>query len=519
MVYIEINGVRLHQETLLAIAEGMVGQLCIGLILILANGACFRPRDPKIYWSRIWRINTSLYALFAFLSQVFWVQFSLYSDTEKSGVGCTWTQARLAAWLGIEFSCLVCLMGALTYLQRLGVVRMVNGAVSMHSVGSMCMGMLTMYETGPCVMVLFPILAGGIGMVNVCCCVPWYTGSWSTFDDYYNNVNLTFKGGKHFDTLLSNLQVYIPKSLVNMTDAGRRRRRRSSGNSATSSLIMMAETDVEEGADMDMQHHDADDAHSSAFVDDPFADPHFSDRDDDEDEIRPADDGTQTAQSYEEEMEQLEAQVRQERQRQQKLDLTWLGWCCARRARRKLWRQQRKRKARAQGNAPIIDPSNYESEEEQHRQFALERPRTNDGSSSGSSSLTTSSDDESEGEGEGGESNHKKGVGVTNHSAQGDAQVILAQLDPDEEDEDECDVVDDLRQEIESWQDGVHQAHAPTRSNKTNRRRRRKATKRSSNPPDADGGKVRLLVPIQATANNNNNNTTATTNHTLPHDE
>ena len=47
MVYIEINGVRLRQETLLAIGEAVVGQACVVLLLVLANLGCFRPRDPK----------------------------------------------------------------------------------------------------------------------------------------------------------------------------------------------------------------------------------------------------------------------------------------------------------------------------------------------------------------------------------------------------------------------------------------------------------------------------------------
>lgn len=183
-MYIEINGVRLKQRTLLAIGEAAVGHSCVILFIILAHLPCLRPRTSHVYWTRLWQLLTTFYALLSLLSEGFWVQYSVFiSDgDESSAVGCDWTQARLATWAGIELGCLICLLMAGTYMRRLAVVRMVNGALTMHAAGSMAMGMLTMYETGACMFVMFPILAGAVGMLNVGCCIPWYMGAWSIAD-------------------------------------------------------------------------------------------------------------------------------------------------------------------------------------------------------------------------------------------------------------------------------------------------------------------------------------------------
>jgi len=187
-MYIEINGIRLKQRTLLAIGEGLIGYLCIFLFVALANLPCLRPRDPRIYWTRLWRILTTTYAGFALLSEGFWVQYSLIANPSVHGsaVACIWTQPRLATWAGIELSCLICLVLSCTYLQRLAVVRMVNGAITMHAVGQMSISMLGMYEMGGCMMMLFPMLAGAVGMLNMGFCIPWYTGAWSTMADFYS---------------------------------------------------------------------------------------------------------------------------------------------------------------------------------------------------------------------------------------------------------------------------------------------------------------------------------------------
>lgn len=187
-MYIEINGIRLKQRTLLAIGEGLVGYLCIFLFVALANLPCLRPRDPRIYWTRLWRILTTTYAGFALLSEGFWVQYSLIANPSMHGsaVACMWTQPRLATWAGIELACLICLLLSCTYLQRLAVVRMVNGAVTMHAVGQMSVSMLSMYEMGGCMMMMFPMLTGSVGMLNMGFCIPWYTGAWSTMAEFYS---------------------------------------------------------------------------------------------------------------------------------------------------------------------------------------------------------------------------------------------------------------------------------------------------------------------------------------------
>lgn len=180
MVYIEVNGLRLDQRVLLAIGEAVLAYSTIFLLFLIVNCPCLRLKDSRFRWLRLWRIHTSLYAVLALVSEILWVQVSLGSNTHSKAVGCPWTQGRLAAWAGVQLGCLVCLMSTLTYCQRRATASMVNGTVAMHAMANMNFAMLIMYQDGACVFSLFPILTGLFGMINICCCIPWASGAWTT---------------------------------------------------------------------------------------------------------------------------------------------------------------------------------------------------------------------------------------------------------------------------------------------------------------------------------------------------
>lgn len=180
MVYLEINGLRLEQRTLLAIAETVVATNCLSLFVILSTFPCFRPKKSRIPWAGMWRVSTVLYVLATMVTEVVWVQVSLLTESKHSAVPCQWSQSRLAAWTGLQLMCLLCLLGALTYMRRQSVALMVNGTLGIHAMGIMSFAMLSMYEAGPCFNMIFPMFSGSMGMSFVCCCGPWYMGAWST---------------------------------------------------------------------------------------------------------------------------------------------------------------------------------------------------------------------------------------------------------------------------------------------------------------------------------------------------
>ena len=221
MVYIEISGLRLSQAVLLAILESTVAYLLLLLLLILVHVPHYRPRDVfKLKWIPMWRAHTTLYVIFATMTEAMWVQYSLLSDTKNSAVGCPWSQPRLAVWAGVQIACLIRVLSCFTFFKRESVAENLNGIIGMHSMGIMSIAMLSMYEEGSCLTLVFPFLSGSIGMIVAGCCVPWFTGAWSVSNS--GDVSPDFWKTFTMSNRKSNKMGVLP-----VTKGRRRRRRRN----------------------------------------------------------------------------------------------------------------------------------------------------------------------------------------------------------------------------------------------------------------------------------------------------
>lgn len=182
MVYIEINGVRLGQEILLAIVETVIAHCVVAALFLTVHLPCLH---PKTHWStrrwvRPWKFYLTVYSIMSLLSEIFWIQIDSLSDinADENGFVCVWSQGHLTVWTMVQLSVLVGILLTWSYSRRVPVALTIRGLCGTHAMTMMAMAMAGMYENGPCGALVFPLLTSSIGMSITCCCMPWHMGAW-----------------------------------------------------------------------------------------------------------------------------------------------------------------------------------------------------------------------------------------------------------------------------------------------------------------------------------------------------
>jgi hypothetical protein len=182
MVYIEINGVRLEQDVLLAIVETIVAHAFVAILFLTIYLPCLRP--PKRWytkrWLRPWKIYMTLYSVLALITEMLWVQMGTFSwvRSNASDFVCTWSTGHLAVWTLVQASFLVAILMTWTYSQRVPLAHRLSSICGTHAMVMMMIMMAGMYEFGACGAMAFPLLTSSVGMAVACCCMPWHIGAW-----------------------------------------------------------------------------------------------------------------------------------------------------------------------------------------------------------------------------------------------------------------------------------------------------------------------------------------------------
>lgn len=186
-MYIEINGVRLSQDALLAISEAVIAHAFIAALFLTVHIPCVRPqmRWNTRRWLRPWKTYLTLYSVLALVCEVLWVQLgALFRvDTEENAFACPWTQDHLAVWTLSQLALLVAILSTWSYARRKPVLAVMRGVCGTHAMVMMALAMAGMYENGACGAMVFPMLTALLGMMMTCCCMPWHLGAWTMHPD------------------------------------------------------------------------------------------------------------------------------------------------------------------------------------------------------------------------------------------------------------------------------------------------------------------------------------------------
>jgi len=182
MVYIEINGVRLDQQILLAITEAVVAHGFVAALFLTVHLPWLRPKAhwTNSRWLGPWKFYLTTYSIFALITEALWVQIASLTkiDTDENGFVCIWSQEHLAVWALVQASALLAVLMTWTYSRRVPVAQTLRGITSAHAMIMMAITMAGMYESGPCGAMIFPMLTSSLGMTMGCLCLPWHMGAW-----------------------------------------------------------------------------------------------------------------------------------------------------------------------------------------------------------------------------------------------------------------------------------------------------------------------------------------------------